>query len=237
MTSADESTVGHLHRQASGTAAQGHLPYHGSRGCRRAGWSYHAAKRSLDLLGAFLLLLVAAPAMAAIALLVMATSRGPILYRQQRLGKNGRPFCCLKFRTMVPEAERILHRHPDLEAEFRRTFKLTNDPRVTPLGRVLRRTSLDELPQLINVLRGEMSLIGPRPVIPSELERYGPHGEKLLRVKPGLGGLWQASGRSCTSYEERVRLDMLYVDSASLTLDLRLLLATAAAVLRCRGAC
>jgi lipopolysaccharide/colanic/teichoic acid biosynthesis glycosyltransferase len=197
---------------------------------------YLGSKRTLDVAGALILLAAASLIWLAVSLAVRLSGPGPILFRQRRLGRNGREFWCYKFRTMVVDAERQLDTHSALRERFATRFKIDDDPRVTRTGRFLRRTSLDELPQLINVLRGEMSLIGPRPIVPRELEKYGPHADKLLTVKPGLGGLWQVSGRSDTTYEERVALDMRYIDQRSLALDLRLLFLTALAVLQRRGA-
>ncbi len=202
---------------------------------RHAAPGYAATKRLLDIVGASALLTLSFPLMLLIALAVGATSRGPVLFRQARLGRHGRKFRMYKFRTMVPDAEQLLRSRADLKQRFEAGFKIENDPRITPLGAFLRKTSLDELPQLLNVLLGSMSLIGPRPIVPTELKKYGTSGEKLLTVKPGLGGLWQVSGRSDTTYDERVLLDMKYIDHASLSLDLSLLLRTAFSVLTCRG--
>ncbi|MDI3280997.1 MAG: sugar transferase, partial [Bacillota bacterium] len=146
----------------------------------------------------------------------------------------------LKFRTMIQDAEKVLRelltQNPELAAEYRRDFKLRQDPRITRVGRFLRRTSLDELPQLINVLRGEMSLVGPRPIVPEEIEKYGFWGRFLLRVPPGVTGFWQVSGRSDVDYEERIKLDMYYINNWSLGLDLAILLRTIPAVLQRKGA-
>jgi lipopolysaccharide/colanic/teichoic acid biosynthesis glycosyltransferase len=198
--------------------------------------AYRAFKRGADIVGSTILLCLSAPVLASIACAIKLTSKGPILYRQRRLGRNARTFECLKFRTMVPDAEGLLTSDPQLQEEFRRNFKLRADPRVTPVGAFLRRSSLDELPQLFHVLRGQMSLIGPRPIVPGELALYGDLGEVLLSVKPGLGGLWQASGRSDLTYEERVRLDVEYVRRRGVLMDLSLLARTAIACLRGRGA-
>lgn len=206
---------------------------HGS--LRPATPGYAAAKRLMDVFGSLLLLLLGFPLMLVIAFAVGATSRGPVLFRQARLGRHGREFWLYKFRTMVPNAELLLQSRADLRSRFEDGFKIENDPRITPIGTFLRKTSLDELPQFLNVLLGTMSLIGPRPIVPAELKKYGTSGEKLLTVKPGLGGLWQVSGRSNTTYEERVLLDMEYIDHSSLILDLSLLLRTAFSVLTCRG--
>jgi len=203
--------------------------------CPGGGAGYQSTKRLLDIFGAFLLLLFCFPLMLVIALLIKITSPGPVLFRQVRLGRTGRPFLIFKFRTMSINAEQQLAVRPELRRQHEETFKIINDPRITPLGKFLRRTSLDELPQLINVLSGSMSVIGPRPIVPHELNKYHPWGEKLLLVKPGLGGMWQVSGRSATTYAERVRLDMHYIDFCCLRLDLLLLFRTVAAVLTCRG--
>jgi lipopolysaccharide/colanic/teichoic acid biosynthesis glycosyltransferase len=164
----------------------------------------------------------------------------PVLFGHYRVGCKGRLFRCLKFRTMYRESEQmlaeLLARDPAARAQWERDQKLVDDPRVTPIGRFLRRTSLDELPQLINVLRGEMRLVGPRPVTVGELTRYGRVRWQYLSVTPGITGLWQVSGRNNTSYEERVALDARYVAQRSLALDLRILLRTVAVVLRRDGA-
>ncbi len=199
--------------------------------------AYAVAKRFMDIVAALFLLAAAFPLMLAVALLVGLTSPGPVLFRQTRLGRGGVPFPLLKFRTMVADAEQQLEARAELRQMFQESFKIARDPRITPVGAFLRRTSLDELPQLINVLQGSMSLIGPRPIVPKELAKYGERGEKLLTVKPGLGGMWQAGGRSDTTYAERIALDMYYIDHRSLWLDLSLLAKTAFCVLTLRGSC
>ncbi len=180
------------------------------------------------------------PLIGAIALAIRLSSKGPAFYCQQRIGKHGIVFCAWKFRTMVVDADEVLRRYldenPELRREWEQNFKLRNDPRVTAVGRFLRKTSLDELPQLWNVLRGEMSLIGPRPIVDAEIVRYGDSIGLLGRVKPGLSGLWQVSGRSNTSYTDRVRLDMYYIRNWSVWLDLFILAKTCAVVLRRQGA-
>lgn len=199
--------------------------------------AYEYFKRAIDVAGSALLLAALSPLLALIAVLVKVTLPGPALFRQVRLGRHGRPFRCLKFRTMVADAEERLARDPALRAAFEGNYKIKNDPRVSRFGALLRRTSLDEMPQLWNVLRGDMSLIGPRPVVPPELAKYGTHAPKLLSVPPGLSGLWQTCGRSETTYEQRVRFDMLYIDHRSAWLDLKLILLTVVAVCRKAGAC
>ena len=198
--------------------------------------AYDTAKRVADVSVAFVLLLCAGPLLLVIAVLVKATSKGPVFFAHRRLGHNGKVFACLKFRTMIADAEERLRRDPELRRQFEEKFKLEDDPRITPLGAFLRRTSLDELPQLFHVLSGEMSLVGPRPIVESELNKYSIYANKLLTVKPGLSGLWQVCGRSHTTYPQRVMMDMHYIDHRSFKLDVRLLLLTASAVVRKSGA-
>lgn len=198
-------------------------------------------KRAMDVLGAGALLLLAGPVMLLLAWLVRGDG-GPAFYAHRRVGRGGEAFGCLKFRSMVVDSQArldaLLASDADARAEWEATRKLRQDPRVTRIGRFLRATSLDELPQLFNVLRGEMSLVGPRPVIQSELDQfYGAAAAHYISVRPGITGLWQVSGRSDTSYAQRVALDVAYVASPSLWQDIRILLRTPIAVLSRRGAC
>ncbi|MEK6282924.1 MAG: sugar transferase [Acidobacteriota bacterium] len=202
----------------------------------RARSFYQVGKRGLDMSVAFILLLLASPVLLVIAVLVKVSSKGPVFFAHRRLGRDGKEFYCLKFRTMIANAEERLRRDPQLRRRFEERFKLEDDPRITPLGALLRRTSLDELPQLFHVLRGEMSLVGPRPIVEDELGKYSIYANKLLSVKPGLSGLWQVCGRSDTTYPQRVMMDMHYIDHRCLRLDLRLLVLTASAVVRKSGA-
>jgi Undecaprenyl-phosphate galactose phosphotransferase WbaP len=171
---------------------------------------------------------------------VLWVQGGPIIYKHRRIGRDGRTFECMKFRTMVPNAEQVLRNlleaHPELKVEWVRDHKLRNDPRVTGIGCFLRRTSLDELPQLLNVLRGEMSLVGPRPIVREELLRYGRNVRDYIAAKPGITGLWQVMGRNDTDYRRRVVLDTYYVRNQSLLLDVYILLKTTGVVLRRSGA-
>ena len=158
------------------------------------------------------------------------------MFKHRRLGRGGKEFWCYKFRSMVQDAEQQLQSSEALRAKFEAHYKIKDDPRVTRVGGLLRKTSLDELPQLWNVLRGDMSLIGPRPIVAPELVKYGPYDRKLLSVTPGLSGFWQVCGRSDTSYSKRVLLDMLYIDHRCTWLDLKLMVLTAFAVFRKVGA-
>ena len=197
-------------------------------------------KRSLDLLATLAGGLLISPMLLALVVLIKLDSAGPILYGHHRLGSKGERFRCWKFRTMRVDGDRLLEEfllnNPDSRAEWEENFKLRNDPRVTRIGGFLRKTSLDELPQLWNVLKGDMSLVGPRPIVDAEVSRYGTVYGMYKRIRPGISGFWQVSGRSSTSYEERVRLDAYYVHNWSVWLDLVILARTVQSVLRRRGA-
>jgi len=193
-------------------------------------------KRTLDCVVALGTLLILSPVMLLCALLVRCDSSGPIIYRRGVVGQGGRRFGALKFRTMVTDADRVLQENPALYATWQRTGKLERDPRITRIGTFLRKASIDELPQLFNVLRGEMSLVGPRMITAEELERFGSWRHNLLTVKPGMTGPWQVRGRSTLTYAERVTLDMDYIRNYSIWDDFRLLAQTLPAVVRGRGA-
>jgi exopolysaccharide biosynthesis polyprenyl glycosylphosphotransferase len=193
-------------------------------------------KDLVDRLGALALLVIFGPLLSVVALCVRVTSRGPVLFRQVRVGRDGSEFRIFKFRSMYVDAEARLAELRHLNEHDGVLFKMRDDPRVTPVGRWLRRLSLDELPQLLNVIAGQMSLVGPRPPLPSEVARYADDVRRRLAVKPGMTGLWQVSGRSDLSWEEAVRLDLRYVENWSLSLDLVILLRTMTAVVRSSGA-
>jgi lipopolysaccharide/colanic/teichoic acid biosynthesis glycosyltransferase len=198
---------------------------------------YEICKRGIDIVGALTLLLVTLPLFLCITILIKLTSPGPVFFRHTRLGRHGKEFCLVKFRTMAVDAEERLRKDSQLREQFAASYKIKGDPRITGIGKFLRITSIDELPQLWHVLKGEMTLIGPRPIVQPELSKYAIYGKKLLAVKPGLSGFWQACGRSDTTYTARVLMDMQYIDHRCLTLDLRLLLLTTVAVIRKSGAC
>lgn len=197
-------------------------------------------KGVLDRFAAIVVFLLSLPLMVIVGVLVKITSRGPVFYKARRLGKKGREIEVYKFRSMYADAERrlakILKSNPELKAEFEERFKLKHDPRITPFGRFLRMSSLDELPQLLNVLKGEMSLVGPRPIVESEIKYYGRDYDTFSSVKPGVTGLWQCSGRSNTSYEERVAYDIYYILNWSPWMDLWILVRTFFGVITFKGA-
>lgn len=197
-------------------------------------------KRLIDIILGSLLLAVSLPLAALISLAILLESGPPVLFGHRRIGQGGRTFLLYKFRSMVVNADEVLSRHleerPDLALEWIRHHKLKDDPRVTRVGRFLRKRSLDEIPQFWNVLRGDMSLVGPRPIVPGETQKYGPHFRMYTLVKPGLTGLWQVSGRNDTTYGKRVSLDLQYVRDWTPWLDLWILLRTVWVVLRGHGA-
>lgn len=193
---------------------------------RRPSHVYFAIKRCLDVVLAVVGILLLLPVFLAIAVCIKLDDGGDVLHFREIIGMHGRRFYALKFRTMIPNADEYLAKHPELLRKFQQNMKLAGDPRVTRVGRFLRKTSLDELPQLFNVLVGQMSLVGPRIIHPTELPRYREYSQKRLSVKPGITGLWQISGRQHISYDERVLLDMRYIDDRSLCIDFVILLKT-----------
>ena len=214
-------------------------------------WAARGIKRMMDITGSLFLLALLSPVFFMIAAAIKLTSKGPILFRQQRIGEHGTPFTFLKFRSMYVNNDASQHKEYVRQliagagrrsirpmATVRACFKLTNDPRITPVGSFLRRTSLDELPQFLNVLNGEMSLVGPRPPVPYEVEAYATwHRRRLLEAKPGITGLWQVQGRSRVGFDDMVRLDLQYARQSSPWLDLKILLQTPGAVIAGDGAC
>lgn len=191
---------------------------------------YKIIKTIFDLIFALIFLIIGFPIFILIALLIKLSSRGPIFFLQERIGKNKKAFNCIKFRTMHPEAEDILENlitnNEKLRKEFEESHKFKKDPRITNIGKFLRKTSLDEIPQFINVIKMEMSIIGPRPIVKNEIQKYGKSYNKVISIKPGITGLWQVSGRNNLSYKRRVTLDCLYVDNMRPILDLRIIIRT-----------
>ena len=196
---------------------------------------YFLFKNLLDFISAFIFLILGSPLFILISLLIKLSSRGPIFFKQKRIGKNRKTFKCLKFRTMFPESEdmlqNLLSRNEELRIEYQKDFKLKNDPRITPIGKFLRKSSLDEIPQFINVLKGEMSIVGPRPIVKKEVLKYGKSFKKAFSLRPGITGLWQVSGRNNLSYKKRIELDLIYAKDVSLVMDLRIIIRTIGVIL------
>lgn len=199
--------------------------------------AYLALKRFIDILGSTIGILILSPIFIMICIAIKFDSPGPVVFGHVRKGKGGKDIKVYKFRTMYSNANEIFENFtPQQKEEYYKNFKLDNDPRVTKLGGFLRKTSLDELPQLFNIFKGDMTIIGPRPIVEKEVEKYGDKAEKLFSVVPGLGGYWQANGRSDTTYEERVEMDMYYIDHMCFTLDAKILFQTIFSVLKGEGA-
>lgn len=198
---------------------------------------YPISKRVIDVLIAAVALLIMLVPMGLIILLIKLGSPGPAFYVHKRIGKNGAPINLYKFRSMFINAEEMIESFsPEQKAEWEENFKLENDPRITRIGKFLRKSSLDELPQIINILKGELSIVGPRPVVEKELERYGENKDKFLSVTPGLTGYWQAYARSSCSYEQRMEMELYYVENASFWWDIKIMFATIGVVLQGKGA-
>jgi len=197
---------------------------------------YRGVKRSFDIVVSLTAITMLLPVFGLVTLAIALQDGFPVVFRQKRVGMGGKAFHIYKFRTMVKNAEEILRARPELMEEYRKYYKIQNDPRISKLGKFLRESTLDELPQLVNVLRGEMSLVGPRPIVEPELEKYGDCKHLYLAMKPGCAGLWQCSGRSDTTYEERVALDEEYFRRSSLRYDVGILCRTLLAIIKKRGA-
>lgn len=198
---------------------------------------YKITKRTADILVSLIGLIFLSPLFLIISIAVKLDSKGPAFFVHKRIGKDGKIINVYKFRTMVDNAEGLIRKFtPEQLKKFNENFKLEDDPRITRIGKFLRKTSLDELPQLLNILKGELSIIGPRPVVSNELERYGENKEKFLSVTPGLTGYWAANGRSCTTYEERMQMELYYVDNISLKTDIEIFFKTIILVLKREGA-
>jgi Undecaprenyl-phosphate galactose phosphotransferase WbaP len=193
------------------------------------------AKRLFDIIFSLAVLIVFSPVYLLLALLIAVNSSGPVFYIQERVGKNFKPFGCIKFRTMVPNADEVLlemlRTSPQMKQEFEENFKLKCDPRITWIGKFLRVTSLDEFPQFWNVLKGDMSVVGPRPLVDEELVKYGAHIEKVLTVRPGITGIWQVSGRNDIPYPQRVRIDLYYANARTFWMDLWIIAKTFSVVI------
>lgn len=198
---------------------------------------YRYIKRFMDVILATIALVVLSPIFLIIAIAIKIESKGPVFFKHTRIGKNGKIIKLYKFRSMVINAEELIKSFtPEQMQEYKENYKLTNDPRITKIGKFLRKTSLDELPQLLNIIKGELSIIGPRPVVTDELEKYGANTKKFLSVTPGLTGYWAANGRSCTTYEQRMQMELYYIDNLSLKMDIKVFFKTIEAVIKREGA-
>ena len=198
---------------------------------------YIKIKRVIDVILASVALILLSPLFAIIAIAIKIDSKGPVFFSHKRIGKNGKIIKLYKFRSMVINAEELIKSFtPEQMREYKENYKLTNDPRITKVGKFLRKTSLDELPQLINIINGDLSIIGPRPVVADELEKYGVNKDKFLSVTPGLTGYWAANGRSNTTYEQRMEMELYYIDNLSLKMDIKVFFKTILSVLKKEGA-
>ena len=198
---------------------------------------YIKIKRVIDVILASVALIFLSPLFAIIAIAIKIDSKGPVFFAHKRIGKNGKIIKLYKFRSMVINAEELIKSFtPEQMREYKENYKLTNDSRITKVGKFLRKTSLDELPQLINIINGDLSIIGPRPVVADELEKYGVNKDKFLSVTPGLTGYWAANGRSNTTYEQRMEMELYYIDNLSLKMDIKVFFKTILSVLKKEGA-
>lgn len=198
---------------------------------------YIKIKRVIDVILASVALILLSPLFAIIAIAIKIDSKGPVFFAHKRIGKNGKIIKLYKFRSMVINAEELIKSFtPEQMREYKENYKLTNDTRITKVGKFLRKTSLDELPQLINIINGDLSIIGPRPVVADELEKYGVNKDKFLSVTPGLTGYWAANGRSNTTYEQRMEMELYYIDNLSLKMDIKVFFKTILSVLKKEGA-
>lgn len=199
---------------------------------------YHFMKRIFDIVVSVFCLIILLPIFLLICILIKLDSKGTIFYKHKRIGKNGEYIYLYKFRSMYSDSKERLEellKDPKIREEWEENYKLEHDPRITKVGNILRKTSLDELPQLLNILKGDMSLVGPRPVIDEEIEKYGLYKKKFLSVTPGLTGWWACNGRSCTSYEKRMELELYYVENCSIWLDIKCILKTIIVVIKRDG--
>ena len=209
--------------------------YHYLNSAKKNKKLYPKIKLFLDIIISFFLIIFLIPVFFVIALLVKFSSRGPIFFSQKRIGRFNKTFKCIKFRTMHVESkdilEKLLSENEELRIEFDKKHKLSNDPRITPIGKFLRKTGLDELPQLINIIKMDMSFIGPRPIVQNEVKKYGDNFTKVFSIRPGISGLWQGSGRNNLTYKRRVEIDVIYIDNYSLIMDLRIIIRTFGVIL------
>ena len=213
------------------------LPSKGYRDLLGKNIPYRIVKRTADVTLSAIAMVLLLPILAIIAIAIKLDSKGPVFFKHTRIGKDGKIIKIYKFRSMVDNAEDLINRFtPEQMKEYKENYKLTEDPRITKVGKFLRKTSLDELPQLINIFKGDLSIIGPRPVVADELKKYGPNIDKFLSVTPGLTGYWAANGRSNTTYEQRMQMELFYVDNLSFKMDAKVFFKTIESVVSGRGA-
>ena len=213
------------------------LPTKEEKQLKRKSQVYKFVKRTTDVVLASVALVILSPVFLIIAIAIKLDSKGPVFFKHTRIGKNGKIIKLYKFRSMVINAEELIKSFtPEQMKEYKENYKLTNDPRITRVGNILRKTSLDELPQLINIIKGDLSIIGPRPVVAKELKKYQYNIDKFLSVTPGLTGYWAANGRSNTTYEERMEMELYYIDNLSLKMDLKVFFKTILSVVKKEGA-
>ena len=213
------------------------LPSKGYRDLLGKNIPYRIVKRTADVTLSAIAMVLLLPILAIIAIAIKLDSKGPVFFKHTRIGKDGKIIKIYKFRSMVDNAEDLINRFtPEQMKEYKENYKLTEDPRITKVGKFLRKTSLDELPQLINIFKGDLSIIGPRPVVADELKKYGPNIDKFLSVTPGLTGYWAANGRSNTTYEQRMQMELFYVDNLSFKMDAKVFVKTIESVVSGRGA-
>ena len=200
---------------------------------------YLCVKRFFDIFVSLVALIILLPLFLILAVLIKIDSKGKVFYKHKRIGKNGKIIYLYKFRSMYNDAEERLKemlKDPKIKKEWDENFKIDNDPRITRVGKILRRTSIDELPQLLNIIKGDMSIVGPRPLVDDEIKKYGKNKDKFLSVTPGLTGWWACNGRSCRTYKDRIKLELYYVDNRSLWLDIKIIFMTVGAVIKGHGA-
>ena len=213
------------------------LPSKGYRELLGKNIPYRIVKRTADVTLSAIAMVLLLPILAIIAIAIKLDSKGPVFFKHTRIGKDGKIIKIYKFRSMVDNAEDLIKKFtPEQMKEYKENYKLSDDPRITKVGKILRKTSLDELPQLINIFKGDLSIIGPRPVVADELKKYGPNIDKFLSVTPGLTGFWAANGRSCTTYEQRMQMELFYVDNLSFKMDAKVFFKTIESVVSGRGA-
>ncbi len=229
--------IGMTHENVIDDISMLKLPKKGYRDLLGKDVPYKIVKRTADVMLSSIAMVTLLPVFAVIALAIKLESKGPVFFKHTRIGKDGKIIKLYKFRSMVDNAEDLIKKFtPEQMKEYQENYKLKDDPRITKVGKFLRKTSLDELPQLINIIKGDLSIIGPRPVVSEELKKYGVNTEKFLSVTPGLTGYWAANGRSCINYEQRMQMELFYIDNLSFKMDMKVFFKTIEAVAKRKGA-